>query len=73
MVRKSQGTTTVGYENKNRQVVLRRTDIPGNDHLQLVYELECRDCGNRYGANGSDIWLRKCPRCQGGRPGLSTE
>ncbi len=73
MARKSQGTTTVGYKNKHQQVVLRRTDIPGNDHLQWVYELECEDCGNRYGANGSDIWLRKCPRCQGGRPGLLTE
>lgn len=26
--------------------------------------MECLDCGYKYYANGSDIWLRKCPQCQ---------
>lgn len=56
--------------NRNRQQVLQGTGLPGNDHKQVVYLLECRDCGFRYGANGSDIFQRKCPACRGGRPGL---
>lgn len=29
-------TTTPGHVNRNRQEVIRRTDLPGNDHLQLI-------------------------------------
>ena len=67
------GTTNPGYRNRNDQVVIRRTDLPGNDHNQRVYALECGRCQHRYGANGSDIWQRRCPHCGGGRPGLSFE
>lgn len=63
-------TTEPGYENRNGQVVVRKTDLPGNDRCQYVYVLECGRCGHRYGANGSDIWQRMCPECGGGRPGL---
>ena len=63
-------TTTPGYINRNCQRVVRKTDLPGNDHLQKTYELRCGHCGGSYGANGSDIWLRRCPHCQGGAPGL---
>lgn len=63
-------TTIPGYVNRNRQEVVRRTDLPGNDHLQLTYVVNCRDCGREYGANGSDIHQRLCPRCQGGADGL---
>ena len=69
--RGGKGTTRPGYRNRNDQVVVRRTETPGNDHNQVVYELECGGCGQRYGANGSDIWQRKCPGCGGGQPGLS--
>ena len=65
------GTTEPGYRNRNGQVVIRKTDIPSNDHNQVVYELECGGCGHQYGVNGSDIWVRKCPKCDGGMPGLS--
>ena len=71
--RNSAGTTEPGYRNRNDQVVVRRTDLPGNDHNQRVYVLECGRCQHRYGANGSDIWQRRCPRYGGGRPGLSIE
>jgi hypothetical protein len=64
-------TTLPGYVNKNRQEVLKATDLPGNDHNQVVYVMKCGDCGNRYGANGSDIWQRKCPACGGGAEGLA--
>jgi len=64
------GTTDVGYVNRNGQTVLRATGRPGNDHLQYTYVLRCKACGNEYGANGSDIFQRKCPACQDGQPGL---
>ncbi len=65
-------TTKIGYVNRNRQKVIRRTDLAGNDHNQLVYELECGKCGCHYGANGSDIFQRRCParNCGGGARGL---
>jgi hypothetical protein len=67
----SAGYSTVeGFTNDNGQQVVRRTDRPGTDHLQVVYVLSCTECGHVYGANGSDIHRRRCPKCQGGRPGL---
>ncbi|MFV1876402.1 hypothetical protein [Nioella sp.] len=68
--RSDRKTTTPGYVNRNGQEVLRRTDIPGNDHNQVVYVMMCKTCGIRYGANGSDIWQRRCPACGGGNSGL---
>ena len=65
------GTTEPGYRNRNGQVVVRRTDLAGTDHSQYVYVLRCEACGYEYGANGSDIFQRRCPNCQGGAPGLS--
>ena len=64
------GTTKIGYKNRNKQVVVEATDFPGNDYLQKVYVLRCDHCSDEYGANGSDIWQRRCPRCQGGASGL---
>jgi hypothetical protein len=64
------GTTHPGYENLHGQVVVRDTGQPGTDHGQRVYELRCTHCGHVYGANGTDIHERKCPACQGGRPGI---
>lgn len=67
----TKNTTAPGYINKNNQEVRRKTNMPGNDHMQFIYVLKCKECGHEYGANGSDIWQRKCPACQGGRPGLA--
>ena len=69
------GTTEPGYINRNGQVVIKKTDLPGNGLNQSVYVLECTDCKPpyQYGANGCDIWQRKCPNCQGGEPGLSID
>jgi hypothetical protein len=63
-------TTEPGYENRNGQTVIRSTGMAGTDYGQYVYVLRCGSCGNEYGANGSDIHIRRCPVCQGGRPGL---
>ena len=61
---------TPGKENRNKQIVVRATGLPGTYHGQSVYEMRCASCDTHYGANGSDAWQRKCPRCQSGRPGL---
>ena len=63
-------TTTPGFVNENLQEVLGPTGQPGTDHMQRVYALRCRKCSHVYGANGSDIWLRRCPACSGGAPGF---
>ena len=64
-------TTQIGYTNRNAQTVLRPTTAAGNDHNQKVYVLRCGKCNHEYGANGSDIWLRRCPSCSGGAKGLA--
>lgn len=66
----NRGTTAPGYRNKYGQVVVRKTDLPGNDHMQRIYVLRCESCQTEYGANGSDIFQRRCPICDSGRPGL---
>jgi hypothetical protein len=63
-------TTEPGYLNRNGQRVIRETGKAGNDHLQFVFVLRCDACSTEYGANGSDIFQRRCPSCQGGAPGL---
>jgi PHP family Zn ribbon phosphoesterase len=64
-------TTTIGYVNRKGQIVVRATGLPGSDHGQYIYVLRCSKCQSEYGANGSDIFQRLCPKCQGGRPGLA--
>ena len=70
--RKPKGTTVAGFVNGNKQGNLGRREPveAGTDHGQYVYDLQCGKCGHRYGANGSDIWQRKCPQCGGGAAGL---
>ncbi|MBU1044446.1 MAG: hypothetical protein KJ915_08650 [Candidatus Omnitrophica bacterium] len=65
-------TTVEGYINRNNQEVIRKTNLPGNDHLQCIYILRCgsETCRCIYGVNGSDIFERKCPNCQEGKNGL---
>lgn len=65
-------TTAIGYVNRNNQKNLGTRGLAGNDHLQRAYKMEClnKGCGHIYGANGSDIHLRRCPKCSDGSPGL---
>lgn len=60
-------TTETGFINAHRQKNLGQTG-PGTDHMQKYYQMQCLNCGHRYKANGSDIWDRKCPVCQHGKP-----
>ena len=65
-------TTTIGYINPNNQKCMGHRGAPGPDHNQLAYRMECQvaGCSTIYGANGSDIFQRKCPKCQAGAPGI---
>jgi len=63
-------STRVGYLNADDQVVLGPTGRAGTDHGQKIYVLKCQHCAHEYGANGSDIALRRCPTCNGGAPGF---
>ncbi len=60
-------STDIGYVNKNNQKNNGITSHEGTDNNQYFYEMECLNCGHKYYANGTDIWQRKCPACQGGR------
>ena len=61
-----------GFINRNKQKNLGKSEPEkiGTDHDQYVYILQCTICGLIYGANGSDIFERKCPKCQKGRSGI---
>lgn len=65
---KDKKTTDVGYVNQNSQRNNGKTEYKGTDHNQWFYCMECLKCGHKYFANGSDIKIRKCPNCQGGKP-----
>lgn len=69
----SKHTTEAGYRNRHGQIVLCDTGIPGTDHGQRVYLLQCDLCGHIYGSNGSDIFERKCPEHQKAAPGVPTD
>jgi hypothetical protein len=60
-----------GDMNWNSQRLLRKTRFKGTDHNQYIWALQCGldECGHVDGANGSDFHQRKCPKCQGGKPG----
>jgi hypothetical protein len=66
----SQGTTQPGFTNRNVQRVIRATGLAGADRLQTAYVLECGQCQHRYAAKESDIFERRCPKCQSGQPSL---
>jgi hypothetical protein len=63
-------TTEIGFVNGNGQRCHGTLGIRGTDHMQLAYRMECLRCGFVYGANGSDIHERRCPKCQGGAKGI---
>lgn len=63
-------STKIRYKNKNNQICHGTLGIEGTDHNQKAYRIECLNCGYVYGANGSDISERKCPKCQAGKDGI---
>lgn len=65
-------TTQIGYMNRNNQLCTGHRGVTGTDHGQVAYRMVCMhaECGQVYGANGTDVFQRKCPACQGGAPGI---
>ena len=61
------GTTITGFVNDNDQMNEGKLTEQGTDYNQYFYQMKCLRCGHSYKANGSDIWQRKCPKCQGGK------
>lgn len=61
------GSTDMGYVNTNRQKNMGLTEKQAARPYAKIYQMLCTDCGHRYYANGSDIHLKKCPKCQGGK------
>ena len=59
-------STDKGYINKNKQKNLGISQLDGNHYNQKFYHMQCTLCKTEYYANGSDIWLKKCPHCQKG-------
>jgi hypothetical protein len=64
-------TLLPGSENRNAQVVIGPSDAAPSLHGQRVYVLRCGACSHTYGANGCDVFQRRCPECQGGAPGIA--
>jgi hypothetical protein len=69
--RANKSTTIPGFINENSQKNLGRVEPKqaGTDNEQYAYVMNCTKCGCIYGSNGSDIFQRKCPNCQGGNKG----
>ena len=63
-------STQIGYINNNNQRNNGRSTELGTDYGQWFYYMECLnvDCGHKYLANGTNIYEKKCPKCQGGKP-----
>jgi hypothetical protein len=62
--------TSIGYRNREGQLVIRKTEREGTAPGQRVFILHCTVCDHEYGADGCDIYDRLCPNCQDGPPGL---
>ncbi|MEL6207226.1 MAG: hypothetical protein AAFR47_18195 [Pseudomonadota bacterium] len=62
------GTTETGFINHNGQRNAGRVTALANHANQYLYRMQCTRCQARYRANGCDVYGRKCPYCQGGRP-----
>ena len=63
-------TTQIRYKNRNEQLNWGTQGTKGTYYCQSSYKLKCLKCGNEYGSNGTDIFERKCPECQNGKPGI---
>lgn len=71
-------TTQIGYVNRNEQRCDGQRGVAGTDHCQVAYKMTClrinesgNICSYTYGANGADVFQRKCPRCQNGAEGIA--
>ena len=58
---------SVSFE--HNQECLGTRGVYGNRNDQISYKMRCLKCHNEYGANGCDVWERRCPECQNGSRG----
>ena len=63
-------TVEIGYLNPNGQQFSGHCGVPGTDPGQYAYKTDCTIFGYVYGTNGTDMFERRCPKCQGGAPGI---
>lgn len=60
-------STDIGYINEpHKQEVIGRTNEKGTDHCSVLYMMRCTHCNHEYFANSTDIFQKKCPKCQRG-------
>ena len=57
-------TLVVGLVNRNNQMNKGCLNKPGTHYNQKAYLMHCNICGYEYEANGCDVAIRKCPKCQ---------
>ncbi len=63
-------TVEPGTSNHHGQVVVRKAGRATDDLAgQSIYVLRCKGCGHEYGEAGIRAHQRKCPVCDGGKPG----
>ena len=65
--------TKIRSINKHDQMCLGHRGVGSCNHYnQTAYKMRCLKpkCGHVYGANGCDVWQRKCPKCDGGERGI---
>jgi hypothetical protein len=62
--------TQIGYINRNKQRCEGTGGIAGTDRNAYAYKMVCLLCKHVYGSNGTDVFQRKCPKCQNGKPGI---
>lgn len=56
-------TVQIGYVNRNMQENMGCLNKNGTHPNQQAYKMRCQLCNFEYEANGCDIAIRKCPRC----------
>lgn len=56
-------TTQIGYINRNQQ----ESAVIANVQAVIAGR---KKCSHVYGANGTDVFQRRCPRCGNGAPGI---
>jgi hypothetical protein len=54
----------------NDQAVLYKTERKSTTHpFAKIWAMRCGRCSETYGSNSCDAHIRRCPHCDGGRPG----
>lgn len=66
-------STELNYVNNNNQRNIGKTTEPGTDNCSILYAMCCDNCGYKYFANSTNIYEKKCPKCQEGIDTVATK